>query len=340
MPRRPAHKPAHQESHTRGFKLRRYRRVGNSARVNKKAKAHKNLLKAVMLAVLLLVSIFFILGLGFYKKITQNFASASSPNSYSIRDRDIYTLLYMSDDAYYLSFFDTRNKKIISYNIPLNLTLDVPGKYGVEEISKVQALGKLSNKDDEMLLVTRSVTKLFGYKVDKYIVSGHNMTLGMSDFYKDVKESNVSLSDAYYMYSFIKSLPSDSFIKKDFTFDYASNTDLIDSDIKDLTFDSKVALEKKSIAVLNGADMPGLANYASRIIVNEGGRVVSTGNSQIPYSETVLVVDDPESETVTEMVHSFGIKKVLRKSQSEINENEVDRADIVLILGLDMKDVL
>lgn len=337
MPRSPARKPVSRTSSR--FKLRRNRRPGSAVKA-RKARAHKNLLKTVALVVLLLVSIIFILGLGFYKKITQNYASASSPNSYSIRNQDIYTLLYMSDDFYYLNFFDTRNKKVISYNIPLNLTLDVPGKYGEEEISKVRALGKLNNKEDEMLLVTRSIAKLFGYKVDKYIVSGHNMTLGMSDFYKDIKESNVSLNDAYYMFTFIKSLPSDRFIKKDFTFDYASNTDLIDADIRDLTFDSKVALEKKSIAVLNGTDMPGLANYASRIIVNEGGRVVSTGNSQIPYDETLLVVDDPESQTVTEMVHSFGIKKVLRKSQSEINENEVDRADIVLILGLDMKDVL
>jgi hypothetical protein len=287
-----------------------------------------------------IVSIIFILGLGFYKKVTENFASASSPNSYSINTSDVYTLLYISDDAYYFNFFDTRNKKIISYKIPLELTLDVPGKYGVEEISKLRALGKLYAKDDEMLLVTRSLIKLFGYKVDKYIVSGRPLTFSIGDFYQEIENSNVSLSDAYFMYSFAKSLPSDRLIKKDFTSNYSDHQELIDSEIKDITFDSKVALEKKSVAVLNGSDMPGLAIYASRIIENEGGRVVSVGNSQIPYEESLLVVDDPETETVTQIVRSFGIGKVLRKSQSLVDENEVDRADIVLILGLDMKDAL
>lgn len=323
MPRKPAQKSVTQRTRKLRAKLTNF----------KKFKLHKNFVKGLVLVALFSISVLFILGLGFYKKITQNFASASSPNSCSIRDSDIYTLLYMSDDAYYFNFFDTHNKKIISYSLPLNTVLDVPGKYGEEELSKLLALGKLNNENDEMQLVKRGFSKLFGYKVDKYIVSGHKMTLGIDDFYKDIKKTNVSMSDAYYMFSFIKSLPSDGIIKREF-----SNS--IDNDIRDLTFDSRVALERKSVAVLNGTDMSGLASYASRVVMNLGGRVVSAGNSQVPYEETMLIVDDPESETVTEMVQSFNIKKVIRKSQSEINENEIDRADIVLILGLDMQDAL
>lgn len=327
----------------------------------KKTRLSRNTAKTLLFVLIVLVSFIFIAGTLVYRNLTKNFASADSPNSYSLRDQKIYSVLYVLVDdlstkpvlvkELSMVFIDKNNKKAVRYSIPVNSVVDIPGTFGEEPLSKVFALGSLNSEnemDGGIALMDKSISNLFGYKVDRYIVLDSKLE-GNFDALLETGNMSLSLGPAktdfsflefYEMYKFLSTLPSDRLMHKDYSQDYLQNQFLVDDEIQDLTFDSDVAEEKKNIAVLNGADLPGLAGYASRYIENMGGRVVTVGNADKIYDESMLIVDDLESQTVKKIVHTFGFVQVVKKDQVELLENEVSRSDIVLIFGLDSGSLL
>ena len=53
------------------------------------------------------------------------------------------------------------------------------------------------------------------------------------------------------------------------------------------------------------------------------------------------MADDLDNETVRHIVHAFGMEKVLLKTEAlGIGENEINRTDIVIIIGLDIANAL
>src|SRR3989344_2436835 len=349
---------------------KRAERIAKSGKKSSRRKRLSGNTKRILgLLLLFTLSGGFLLGLGVYKNLTKNFASASSGGDYFISERDIFSLLYVSVEDFnkepflatniQMSLIDKNNNKVVSYSVPLNLTVDVPGKFGEEEINKVFALGNLNNREDlksGISLLDNTVTSIFGFKVDKYIIVDSNLrteldgffekgTLGMTvslnnlSRFQDSMITDLTFNEFMGIYFFVSSLPQDRFIRKSFEPVYIEDPSILDDEIKDLTFDSSLSLEKKSIAVLNGAGIPGLAQYGSRLVQNLGGRVVGVGNASQVYTESFLVVDESDLVTTSALVHSFGIKNILLKENAAfIKENEMDRADVVVIMGLDIKD--
>ena len=350
------------------------RTARKSRRTSKRKKTSSNrkkVKKILAVSYLFLISALFLSGLGFYKNLTKNFAAATSEGDYFISEQDVFSLLYVTVDdmnmepvlatSIRMKLFDRNNGKVVSYSIPLDMVVDVPGKFGEEEISKVFALGNLNNKEDfrnGISLLDKTVTSLFGFKVNKYIIvdskfqtefdslfetGSLNMTSSLNDLskFKNSLITDLTFNEFINIYTFTRSLPQDRFIKKDFIPQYTANTSLIDEEVRDLTFDSSIALEKKSIAVLNGAGTPGLAQFGNRIVQNLGGRVVGVGNALQVYSDSYIIVDETDLITTTSLAFSFGIGNIMLKRYAAfIRENELDRADIVVIMGLDIKDIL
>lgn len=312
-----------------------------------------------------LLSILFLLGFILYKKVSQNFVSAESYNSYSLLNDHFPTFSFIVVDSFSSDpvivekvefvILDKESKKALIYTIPLNYIVDVPGRYSTEEFSKTFALGGLNAPDKlvgGLLLTNKTIFDLFGFKVDNYILVDRSLKddfdkfvhEGLLDFsnLSDVKSSfrtNMSLPEFYNTYLFLKSLPADRSIRETLTFSYMQNPALLDDVIQDLTISSPISLEKKNIAVLNGTDISGIAQLGSRIVRNMGGRVVAVGNSVSKYGGSLLVVDNKNSETVRFLSHVFGVTKVLGKEEAfDVEENEIDRADITLILGFDLAE--
>ncbi len=332
-------------------------------RVKKRSRNLKKLTQVAVFVLVVGISFLFILGLGIYRNLNKNFASADSPNYYNISEQDIFTVLYVladdiSDDPVIIKelsmvFFDKKNNKLIRYKVDPNITMDIPGKFGEEPLFNVFALGSL-NSENEILggmgLMGESMSKMFGYKVDRYLLLDSTLESNMNELFSTGNlglklgpaKTDLTLSEFYGLVKFINSLPSDRLIEK--TVDSASmanaNYEFLDSEIRDLTFDSFVASERKSIAILNGAKLPGLASVASRYIENMGGRVVSVGNADKIYEKSMLIVDDKGSETVKKIVHSFGVTNVVTKGEIDLLESEISRSDIVLLFGLDSEDIL
>jgi len=312
--------------------------------------------------IFLLASIF--LGtLGFIRYLNKGFTSALSGSSdYSILGDKFPTLSYIVVDKLdsdpvivkrlvYI-VFDREGNKVTNYVIPVNLKVDLAGKYGVEEISKAFALGSLNSEDplkDGVNVINNTLFRLVSFKVDKYLLVDEGKSplfdelLGNGSFLdifklRQVVESrehfrtNLNVNEFYYLFNFIKSLPDDRLFSKDY--------ESFEADVDDLSSVMPMVSEGKNIAVLNGSDVSGIAGFGARVVANLGGRVVAVGNSDKPYSASMIIADDPNSVSCLTLSRVFGIKQVFKKGQTNVSEHELDRSDIVVILGFDTSSEL
>ncbi|HSX39634.1 MAG TPA: LytR C-terminal domain-containing protein [Candidatus Saccharimonadales bacterium] len=335
---------------------------------------YKSLVKTATVFLLFVFSFTSIVALFAYKNVTKSFTSALSnleliSGNSDISKQDLTSVMYLSVDSLtdrpvvvnniVITFLDSDLKKIVSYTVAPNIVVDISGKFGQEELSKVVALGSLENDSDlssGVALLEKTMTKIFGYKMDRYIVVDKSVDSDFTSFLttgnsnqiklqnltsiKDSMYTDLNVKEMFDVYRFVSSLPDDRFTTTKLTQETIQNTDDIDSDIQNLTFDSAIAGEKKTISILNGSDKAGIANLSSRIIANIGGRVIATENANHIYKNGILVVDDPDSATVKNIQKIFGFTQVVKKGAGDIDESTLDRADITLIVGIDIANSL
>jgi hypothetical protein len=154
--------------------------------------------------------------------------------------------------------------------------------------------------------------------------------------FKNFVKTNLSLREIFDIYLFTRSLPSDRVFDKEIGVTYLENTATLDEELKDLTFDSLLSEEQKSVAILNGSDSPGVAAFGARLVENYGGRVVAIGNAAHAYEKSMIITDDTTSESTRIISNLFAIKEIVLKSEMrEFSETEISRSDITIILGLD-----
>jgi hypothetical protein len=348
-------------------KKKAYKKSSVNLKLRRKyRKASKSIKKYGIAFVLFFLSLGFLGTLSLYKYVHQNMASALSPSTHSISD-DLYPAIsYVVVDSFESEpvmvesvkfiLIDKSSNKLVSYEVPLSISVDVPGKYGEEEFSKIFALGGL-NSEDKLLggtsLISRTLFKVFGFKPDKFVLIENKLKSDFDDYWSGGElfslldsdhltsfpqslKTDLDLKEFLEINKFLNSLPSDRFIEKFLTSSYVENENLLDEEFRDITFESKLSTEKKDIAVLNGTEYSGVASFGARVVRNFGGRIVAIGNSNELHRETILVVDSKESSTVRELSYIFDNPKVIEHSEApQYTESEFDRADIVLILGFD-----
>jgi len=346
------------------MKRKPVRRKSKSAVVNRSTK--KNVRNVVVVVCLFFLSLTFLFSYSFLKYLNQNFASALSSSSYSILDDNIPTLSYIVAEDLNANpivlkkvnfiIFDKGNNKVSIYDIPLNVNYEIPGRFGNDEFSKLFALGSMNSSnplDTGSHLISRSIFKLFGFKVDKFILTdfthesffdrlwregGFLNLISLKSIYslEGSLKTDMSLREFYDLLSFVYSLPQDRIIFEVNTPRSYTNTQSFDDAIRELTYDSEISQEKKNIAVLNGTNYNGLASFGSRVISNVGGRAVAVNNSEKFYEKSVIISDDIDSKTVMFLSRVFIIPEIVQKEQARSYlENEVDRSDITIIFGFD-----
>jgi hypothetical protein len=266
----------------------------------KRSPKGRQIISLAAVIILLGVSGTFLAGLAYVKNLTKGFASATSVTSYSISERDVFSVLYISVEDFSARplfihsiktvFLDREEDRALVYEINPNMVVNIPGRYGNEEIYKVLALGSLKNPesvDGGLELLDKTILSLFGYRTDKYVVADSSLNTEFNELFtkgdatallsfdaiKKLNNSmmtNLTFNEFYDIYRLLTQAPADKFMVKFFDDRYILNPDLLDSEIRDLTFDSYVANEKKSVSVLNGAGVPGVANFGARIVNNAG----------------------------------------------------------------------
>lgn len=321
--------------------------------------------------VVFLSSFVFLGGYLVYKYLNQTFASASTPSSYSISGEKVVTLSFIeaesinSDPVILKSLkyiiFDKNNDKVNVFDVPLTLQVDVAGRFGQEEVSKIFALGALNSQtplEDGIVAVDNTLSKIFGYAVDRYVlvdseyaeillesITGHGLSevlnLQTASDLKQATVSDLSIREYQSLASFSSKIPGDNVSSYSVAQEDINDTEKIDNQVSGINFDGDISKEGLSVSVLNGTDISGIASLGSRFISNAGGRVVAVSNASGKYDKSLIVSDMKDSDTVNYLSRVLGVETLISKSAAEnYHENVIDRSDITVIIGFDTAESL
>jgi len=329
-----------------------------SARVSKKQK--QRIVRTVTAALLLFLSVGFLVGISLYRTFTKKSATATSVSSYDVTNAEISTIVIASVenmekqplivDSMHLVMFDKAKKKIVSHSVNVEDVVEMPGKYGKEKLSKVLAIGMLESSgfEESGIFLENTIMKKFAFDVDRFLVVNKNSLDKILDVFTKGElgalvssesinallfesKTNITLNEFYSFTTFANSLTSDRFISTDY---------VDDSYLQNLTFDSKTSQEKASVAVLNGTKIPGVASYVGRVISNAGGYIITVSNAKTNYDKSMLIVRNKDLHVVKDIVKFFGIENIVLSDDININENVADRADVTIIIGIDIAKLL
>lgn len=328
-------------------------------------KTKKKIIKRALIVVLLvIVSLGFLFAYSTYKYINQSFASADSTSSYStIGDLSPAISYIVVEDFnadpivlkkinYYV--FDKSGSKVLKFDVSLDQSIDMPGNFGEDRYEKIFALGALNSSNplnSGISYVNSSLFKMFAYKIDKYILVNESSDSKISDILSgrafvslnalqafsqlrgNVK-TDINLKELLELNKFVSGLPSERVATYSVkSFEYTATSDEL---LSDISYNSIISQEKKSIAILNGTSLDGIASFGSRVVQNLGGRIVAISNSEKQYDMGVIISEDVNSETTKTLARVFGIKNVISKENArDYSENEITRADVTVILGFD-----
>lgn len=351
-------------------KLTKKRKKGFSWKtLVKSSRFQKRIKHSATIALLLLLSVGFLGGIWLYKVVTKPFAAAESVASFDINNSDIVTFSITSVEdieqipvkveSIHLLFLDKSKKKVTTYEVDLNNRTDVPGKFGREPYANILPLGMMgdSKLTSGAGLLVSTLEKDFGFNVDRYVVVDNdvvapllstfvygtgNSLLNLDNLQKLARSVNtdITLSEFYSFFTFVRSLREDRFIVHRPYENYFDDLDALDESTRDLTFDGAVAVEKASVGVLNGTNVPGAATFAARVVRNMGGHVISAENASKSYKESILVVESNDLVVAKQIQKFFNIQNVVLKGRGGVNEAISDRVDVTLVLGFDIVEGL
>lgn len=348
------------------YRIRKKRGIFNIP-VLKRSKSSRLVLSSILLTGLVSISVIVLAGTLIYKSVTKSFVSAFSSNSQDLSSMDIFTLMEVDVDSinakspkienirFYM--FQKNSNKLVTYTVDPKIKIDMPGNLADEEISKSFQLGMMNEGSDLVEqgvgFLRRSVSKLFGFKVDRYILVNNSYAPEFQSFFdtgvvssisnlksvntfKENVKTDLTIADLIDSQKFLSQLPEERVYKYDFKQQYTEDTSDLDEVIREINSGSTVEHEQLAVSVLNGSGKSGLATYGARVVENMNVRVLSVGNSNDTYEKSVIVTDDPASETVSWLKNVFNISQVVSKADfSKANDPELDRSDAVIILGFD-----
>ncbi len=100
----------------------------------------------------------------------------------------------------------------------------------------------------------------------------------------------------------------------------------LNQDFEELT----ILKEGLSIAVLNGSEVPGLATKASRIISNDGGKVIQVAESSLKVVDCVIYVSQKYKKYYT-------VQRIKETFHCDVAFEQIEesRADIAVVIGND-----
>ncbi len=292
-----------------------------------------------------------------YKRINTVFASAQGDDAQNFAEQDIFTILLISADDISknsphiknirLVIMDKKDNELTLINLDTQKDYEVPGKFGKEKAYNLMALSNSVNsqsKESQEYFV-KIIENDLKFRIDRYVYVNSDQYPSISSAFgesgsfqfvrllKDFAISNLggklstNLTDRelYAFFEFLAQEPQT--LNKDVS-EYPAL-------VKNTVFNSNIAEEKFMISILNGVRIGGAGNYASEVVDLAGGRVTFVGNAKNSYAESILVTDNPESQSVKYLKHFFKVDKVEKKSKYSFIESDVERADLTLILGLD-----
>lgn len=276
-----------------------------------------------------------------------SFSLAKSGVGKDFKNADKYNLLLVNKNSLNeildmtLVVFDKSNEKLFSYEIDVH----EENFYMDKKVNSLKFLFKNSDFNQNELI--KAFEKNYG------ILVNHSMVFGSEEYslYRKTIEGEIKLTElndvlgiknlgirnTFLMYSYSKDLVVEN--KK--VTKISSIFDL-DKELKQIYIDSEIAEEKLSISVVNASGINGLGKRVSRYVSNTGGRVIdlSTRNENLEKS---IILYKNDSKTMAYLSKILNIDNALKveDNSSKYNEfSELYKADVVIILGLDISEEL
>lgn len=260
--------------------------------------------------------------------------------------------------------FDPIENSLSVISVPVEASVEAAAGYGRNKISSLYALGEITEPKMNVDMVVRSLSSSLAIPIDAYVLTdvsgfeelssemGQSFTLDEVDSVFTVRflpktlallrlsrknlRTNLDLYEVTRMVRFMLKVRSDKIITLKLDRSDLEDYEVLDGKLADFVLDNQIAGERLKVQVLNGTLIDGLAGRAARQIENLGAEVLSVGNAE-PQNQklSVLISNDLNSSTFRRLKEIFKITQV-RGSVEGIEE----RADITLILGLDISDRL
>ncbi len=145
--------------------------------------------------------------------------------------------------------------------------------------------------------------------------------------YKDAK-TNLTILDVIRLWWLGRNISSHSQTSQDFDPSPDLPKDIqLDKISQNIFSDEKIASEKLSVSIINGAAVPGFGNRLGRMVNNMGGNAISIKTADNDIEETTLTYFGKKSYTVTKLEEILGVRGKPGKGS--------DISDIIVTLGRD-----
>lgn len=279
----------------------------------------------VFIATVALVAIL-ALGFGIYSGFKNSKAGDLDRVNFVIVSKENLLLVSLSEEN--SSFF---------LNLPAEKKIRLTRGFGEYSLVSIYPLGELESKGRKLL--AESLQEYFAIPIKGVIVGSkipENLGQLIALFWLGARgkvKSDFSKADFLILWWRARKISEFEFKNRNLSdFDCFNdlgefNQNKLDLIMGKLFQDEKIIKENLTISFYNTTDSPGLANQATRLITNQGGRVVTVGNSQ-PKEQSVV----RGSKIIFD---SFTFKRLLQMFDALAEEREVEtgRADIEIFLG-------
>ncbi|MFH0937622.1 MAG: LytR C-terminal domain-containing protein [Candidatus Daviesbacteria bacterium] len=266
-------------------------------------------------------------------------------------------ILVKSDQIYTLSF-DPVQKLVTILKIPAQTYIDLPFEFGEWKVESIYDLGQSENPPMGATLLKESLDNVLGVSLDGYLILNQNLSkTAFPEIVVQLRQNPMAIWNLLYgsktdlsLMEYLQFL----FGVRGVRFDKVKEVDLersnisfwqiladgsrvlildqikLDQLIQQNFEDSILKDENLSIGIYNATDHPGLAEKASRIISNLGGRVAFTAN--YPQKMEKSVVSERSSYTGLRLSQLFAPSQ---DKKTTLPKLDVSRAEVNLFLGED-----
>lgn len=281
----------------------------------------------------------------------------------------IINLAVYSDQLYILSL-NPAEKKALLVKIPDDLYLNLPLGFGSYPARSIYSLGQAEKPPIGANLIQTTLIYSFALPIDGYLIyqkqtipfetlvekmRGNPLTALLSLFNN---KTNLSSLEIYRMMLALQSIRSDKLKILDLAKSQITKSILLPDTSRALGVDQikldqfllsnfedeRLVEESKTIGIYNATTHPQLAEGASRLITNLGGRVIFISNAETNLARSEVLGDKSYtfdklySFFTTSCISPGGLNSVFQGTncQQPLNKNlETQRADINIYLGED-----
>lgn len=265
-------------------------------------------------------------------------------------------LVYKNEEKVSFIVIMPGEKKVLILEIPANTFMEVPGGFGSWEVRSIFGLGENDAKGAKLL--KNSISSFFGLPVDGFVQTRKTQTTNLGNldsqswlplnknpfsFISWVGRMNTDLTlfEAIRLYILLQQIRFDKIEIIDLqSISVLENATLSDGSeiylpgarlelfISENLLDPGIKNEQKTIAVLNGTNIPGLAQKYSRLISNLGGNVVISDNTSEKYKHSLVFGEKSLTEN--------RLSQIFNSRYAILDTKPASRAQITVILGEDL----